>query len=77
MVQHRLPFEQLPISDTKCLTLNMMVPISQERTKIPVLAYIHGGGYVTGSSSFPQNDLARITDMSTGLGQPMIAIGIK
>lgn len=77
MVQHRLPFEQLPISDTKCLTLNVNVPTGEQKTKIPVLAYIHGGGYVTGSSSFPQNDLARITDMSTRLGQPMIAIGIK
>ena len=44
---------------------------------MPVLALVHGGAFATGSSSYPQYDLALITKMSVETGMPMIAVGIK
>jgi para-nitrobenzyl esterase len=41
-----------PDSDEDCLTLNVLVPASMHTTPsaLPVMVFIHGGGYSTGSS---------------------------
>ncbi|KAL3464916.1 Alpha/Beta hydrolase protein [Aspergillus heterothallicus] len=77
LLQHSLPFSDLSQSDTECLTLSMAVPEVTHATSLPVLIMVHGGAFVTGSSSYPQYDLARITKLSHDEGKPMIAIGVN
>ena len=75
--QMPLPHAEYTVSDTECLTLNISVPLVDSPVGLPVFAFVHGGGFTTGSSSFPQYDLARLTSMSVKIGKPMIAVGIK
>lgn len=44
---------------------------------LPVLVYVHGGGYVTGSANWPQWELARLVELSVSHGSPIVAVGIK
>lgn len=77
MLQKSLPFPEYPQSDTECLTLNIAVPDVNGAINMPVMVLIHGGGFTTGSSSYPQYDLARITQMSIDINMPMISVGVK
>lgn len=43
-----------------CLFLNVWTPVAEARMRRPVLFYIHGGGYDTGSGSDPLYDGARL-----------------
>ena len=76
LIQQSLPAPVFDQSDTECLTLNIAVP-QGDLGKMPVLALVHGGAFTTGSSSYPQYDLARIVETSVGMGQPIVAVGIK
>ncbi|KAL6889985.1 Carboxylesterase family domain-containing protein [Trichoderma evansii] len=40
---------ELPTSED-CLLLNVLTPISPKSKSLPVVVYIHGGGYITGNS---------------------------
>ncbi|KAL2783217.1 Alpha/Beta hydrolase protein [Aspergillus keveii] len=77
LLQHSLPCPELSQSDTECLTLNFAVPEVIHAGSLPVLLMVHGGAFVTGSSSYPQYDLARITKLSIEVGNPIIAIGVN
>ena len=39
-----------------CLTLNVYVPAKRQGSKLPVMVWIHGGGYTGGSSSEPRHN---------------------
>jgi para-nitrobenzyl esterase len=43
-----------------CLTLNVVTPESAEREPLPVMVFIHGGGYILGSSATPLYDGAAL-----------------
>ncbi len=43
-----------------CLFLNVWTPSADERAKRPVMVYIHGGAYATGSGNDPLTDGARL-----------------
>lgn len=76
-VQKSLPFTQCEQSDTEGLTLNISVPTTIETpTGLPVITFVHGGGWMTGSTVYPQYDLAEITRLSVEAGMPMISVGI-
>ena len=54
-----------PLPDENCLFLNIWTPAS-DRRKRPVMFYIHGGGFITGSGGAAYQDggnLARIFDV--------------
>lgn len=78
LFQKSLPATQLEMSDTECLTLNITTPAERELSSLPVLVFVHGGGFTTGSSDFPQYDLSRLIAMSDKEGKtPIIAVAIK
>ena len=43
-----------------CLTLNIWAPTVRPRSGLPVMVWIHGGGFVLGSSSEPRQDGAKL-----------------
>jgi carboxylesterase type B len=77
LIQHELPIGDFSQSDIDCLTLNISVPTEKHAIDLPVFVYIHGGAFFLGSSSFPQNDLYRLVQLSVDCGKPIIAVGVK
>lgn len=81
LLQHALPHPEYAFSDTECLTLNVSAPSLESRAQapglLPVVVFVHGGGFVTGSANWPQYDLARLVERSVGKGNPVIAVGIN
>jgi carboxylesterase type B len=80
-LQHSLPHPEYSFSETECLTLNISAPSLDARgakaEPLPVVVFLHGGGFVTGSASWPQWDLAPLVERSVKLDSPVIAVGIK
>ena len=82
LLQHELPHPPYTFSDRDCLTLNVTAPSAAVRSRaggkpLPVLVYVHGGGFVTGSASWPQWDLANLVELSVAHGSPIVAVGVK
>ncbi|KAJ4193605.1 hypothetical protein NW755_003599 [Fusarium falciforme] len=77
-IQKTLPKPDFPgLSGTDCLTLNISIPSGNHSGPLPVLVFIHGGGFAVGSNWWPQYDMASIVRLSAQLGQPMICININ
>jgi para-nitrobenzyl esterase len=53
------PGKYQPMSED-CLTLNVVAPTSPPDTSLPVMVFIHGGGYFMGSSATPIYDGAAL-----------------
>lgn len=77
IVQKPLPIPDFEFADTKSLTLHISVPSTQNKGRLPVLVFVHGGGFTTGSSSYPQNDLGNMVAVSVKVQIPIVAVGIK
>ncbi|KAF9894102.1 hypothetical protein FE257_009075 [Aspergillus nanangensis] len=77
LIQKSLPFPDYPQSDTECLTLNIARPVVKDSQTLPVLVLVHGGAFATGSSAYPQYDLARITKQSVDMGMPLVAVSVN
>ncbi|EEU35497.1 uncharacterized protein NECHADRAFT_98197 [Fusarium vanettenii 77-13-4] len=68
------------ISDLDSLNLNISVPIAsvgEEAAKLPVLVFIHGGGFIHGGNWAPHYDLASIVAYSQSIGKPIIGVSIN
>lgn len=81
LLQHALPHPEYKFSETECLTLNVSVPSTTTRNAVagplPVVVFVHGGGFQTGSASWPQYDLAALVERGEKVGHPLIAVGVK
>lgn len=74
------------MSDTEGLCLNITVPTSttgsataslDPNRKLPVFAFIHGGGFNNGSGMYPQYNMSRFVQLSAQAGQPIIAVSLN
>jgi carboxylesterase type B len=77
IVQKSLPIEAWDQSDTEGLTLDVNVPTASPATGLPIFVFVCGGGFTSGSSEYPEYDLASITQLSVESGMPMISVGLK
>lgn len=82
LIQHSLPEPELSISELDGLNVNITVPSLENESldsgrKLPVVVFIHGGGFAVGSNSWPQYSLARMVKLSAAMGSPIIGVGIK
>ncbi|PVH72445.1 alpha/beta-hydrolase [Cadophora sp. DSE1049] len=77
LIQNSLGSPTFDQSDTQCLSVNITAPTSEKHGLLPVLVFVHGGGFSIGSSSFPHYDLAAITRLSSNNRTPIIAVGIN
>ncbi|KAF6800343.1 carboxylesterase [Colletotrichum sojae] len=79
VIQKDLPAAQYPGRfGTECLHLDLAAPFGAlESPSLPVLVFIHGGGFVTGSNWWPHYDMKRIVHLSAARGKPIIAININ
>lgn len=77
LIQHSLPHPEYEQSNTECLRLNIAVPSNPARKDLPVMVFFHGGGFFTGSSSWPHYDLARFVALSISAASPIIALAVN
>ena len=54
------PFPQLFPSSEDCLYLNVLTPAKKATDKLPVMVWMHGGGYQLGNSSDPLTNAPRL-----------------
>ncbi|KAK7203061.1 Alpha/Beta hydrolase protein [Myxozyma melibiosi] len=78
----KLPPEEHEFDEFKCLNLTISVPTSLlesgDEAKVPVLAWVHGGGLKTGGGACcGLEDCARIVDLSIAEGKPVVAVAIQ
>ena len=57
---HRAECRQVPVDGEDCLTLNVTTPKRRRDEPMPVMVFIHGGGYILGSSATPIYDGAAL-----------------
>lgn len=61
-----------------CLYLNVIRPHAvSDSAKLPVVVFLHGGGFSGGSASESPYNLSYIVDHSTELGQPILAVSFN
>ncbi|WDK14590.1 carboxylesterase [Colletotrichum graminicola] len=79
IIQKAIPVAEFPgLSSTECLNLNLTVPLEvKDSQPLPVLVFIHGGGFATGSNWWPQYDMKRLVQLASERGKPMIAAAIS
>lgn len=66
-----------PLSED-CLFINVVRPAGVDDTaRLPVLAWIHGGGLVMGGARDPRYNLSYTVQNSVGLGTPIIGVSFN
>ncbi|KAM0548762.1 hypothetical protein ACHAPJ_009758 [Fusarium lateritium] len=78
LMQQKLDPSHVPTpSDTEALTVNITVPSGSDRgSSLPVIAFIHGGGFAIGANWYPQYDQRKFVALSACIGSPVIAVNI-
>lgn len=80
IIQQKIPVPPAPpVSGTGCLNLNITGPhksASDLTVGLPVLAYLHGGGYHIGGNWWPQYDFRRLVTFGVEMGAPFIGVNI-
>jgi carboxylesterase type B len=81
-IQHALPKPDFPgTSETLGLNLIITIPESPRqpthRGNLPVLVFLHGGGFAIGSNWWPQYDFSRLVKLASRKGQPVIGVNVN
>ena len=80
LIQHTLDFDKstLSASDTEGLNLNITLPGDVSKaSRLPVFLFVHGGGFLVGSATWPQYDFAKFVHLGKANGLPCIAINFN
>ncbi|KAF9913868.1 hypothetical protein BX616_009413 [Lobosporangium transversale] len=67
-------------SERDCLNLNIFTPLEhlfKAQTLIPVMVWIHGGGFSSGSNALPLYDGTNFVARSIRIGRPVILVTIN
>ncbi|KAL1889728.1 hypothetical protein Sste5346_008714 [Sporothrix stenoceras] len=77
LIQQTLPLDQpaFETSDRDGLLVNITAP--DGAAYLPVLVFLHGGGFRTGSNMWPQYDLARLVSLAAELGTPFVGVVVS
>ncbi|KAJ5382245.1 carboxylesterase [Penicillium concentricum] len=76
LIQQALPQPHIEQSETECLNLNITAPKATS-TNLPVVVFVHGGGFMIGSNAWPQYNFRRLVDLSIQEESPIIGITIN
>ncbi|KAJ5631955.1 hypothetical protein N7490_008294 [Penicillium lividum] len=77
-IQRALKKPDLTQSDTECLNLNITLPNgTSSSSKLPVIVFLHGGGFAIGSNAWPQYDFQRFVKLSKEEKLPLIGVTIN
>ncbi|KAG9253017.1 Alpha/Beta hydrolase protein [Emericellopsis atlantica] len=60
-----------------CLYLNVWRPSGRQHGKLPVVVWIHGGGYVQGAGSDLRYNLSFLVDQSKTIAHPVIGVSLN
>lgn len=71
------PVNPPPMSGTECLNLNITLPLTPSDGDLPVMVFIHGGGFIMGANYWPQYDSSRFVALSGRLNVPAIVVNIN
>lgn len=64
------------MSDTEGLNLNITVPLNGGKD-LPVLVYIHGGGFQFGSGTYSHYDQGKVVDLTSSVEKPIVAVNFR
>ncbi|KAK6543518.1 hypothetical protein TWF694_000264 [Orbilia ellipsospora] len=70
------PFPDLPQSED-CLNINIIRPTGYSNTKLPILVWIHGGGFTSSGSSNPPYNMTWMVDQSVKIGKPIMGVSFN
>jgi len=77
-IQQSLERPELNQSDLDCLNLNITIPNgTSSSSKLPVIVFLHGGGFAIGSNSWPQYDFRKLVEISEEHQLPLVGVTIK
>ncbi|OQE14124.1 hypothetical protein PENSTE_c038G09434 [Penicillium steckii] len=77
-IQRGLQKQDLTQSDTECLNLNITLPSNNtSSSKLPVMVFLHGGGFAIGSNFWQQYDLQRFVELSKENQTPLICVTVN
>ncbi|CAI7657092.1 unnamed protein product [Penicillium glandicola] len=76
LVQKTLPEPHIEQSEKECLNLNITAP-KTTATNLPVVVFVHGGGFSIGSNAWPQYNFRRLVELSIQEESPIIGININ
>ncbi|KAH7000696.1 esterase/lipase [Ilyonectria destructans] len=81
LMQQSCPEPETTSSDLFALNLNIWVPkidgqLPAENT-LPIVVWVHGGGFVSGANSWPQYDMTRLVKLSVEKKMPIIGVSIN
>ncbi|KAF2176408.1 alpha/beta-hydrolase [Zopfia rhizophila CBS 207.26] len=78
LIQQSIDTPKSPqMSGREGLNLNITVPDTENQKALPVMVFIHGGGFLIGANWWPQYDPARFVKLSMETGSPVIAVNIN
>ncbi|KAJ5950821.1 carboxylesterase [Penicillium vulpinum] len=76
LIQQSLPRPHIEQSEKDCLNLNITAPKTIS-ANLPVVVFVHGGGFSIGSNAWPEYNFRRLVDLSIEEGSPIIGININ
>ncbi|CAK7216709.1 hypothetical protein SCUCBS95973_002898 [Sporothrix curviconia] len=78
LIQQTLPVEHsLTHSEDKCLNLVLTTPKPTVDARLPVVVFVHGGGFFIGGNAWPQYDVRQLVKLAAEKGRPIVGIGLK